>query len=65
MPDLPEKSLLRVDEVARFFRVTPRTVYLWIERGKVQSRETPGGGVRIARESLVLFLSTTRTSSVA
>ena len=52
MPSLPEKDLLRVDEVADYFSVTTRTVYLWIENGHLQTELTPGGQWRITRASL-------------
>lgn len=28
-------------------QVTPRTVWNWIEKGAVEIRRTPGGGVRV------------------
>jgi excisionase family DNA binding protein len=38
---------LTVKELAARERVTTRTVYHWIEKGAVDARKTPGGGVRI------------------
>jgi excisionase family DNA binding protein len=38
---------LTVKELAERERVTRRTVYHWIEKGAVETRKTPGGGVRI------------------
>jgi excisionase family DNA binding protein len=49
---LPNKELLRVDEVAAFFSVTTRTVYLWIDHGHFQVEKTPGGLIRITLESV-------------
>ena len=40
---------LTVKEFAAQERVTARTVRRWIEKGAVDARRTPGGGVRIAR----------------
>jgi hypothetical protein len=36
-----------VKEFAARERVTPRTVWNWIDKGAVTVRRTPGGGVRI------------------
>ena len=52
-PDLPEKTLLRVDEVARFFDVSPKTVYNWCEMGLIKACNINGGTLRIFRESLI------------
>jgi excisionase family DNA binding protein len=53
MNDLPEKTLLRVEEVAGFFRVTERTVRLWCEHGHLEAERTPGRSIRITRESVL------------
>lgn len=53
MNSLPEKELLRVDEVADYFRVTPRTIYLWIEIGHLEAEKTPTKQIRIPRESVL------------
>lgn len=50
--ELFKKVLLRVDEVAQYFNVTERTVYLWIEHGHLISESTPGGQLRITQESV-------------
>ncbi len=52
-PDLPQKTLLRVDEVARFFEVSPKTVYNWCDMGLVKACNPNGGTLRIFRESLL------------
>lgn len=55
---IPDKPLLRPDEVARLFQVTKKTVYQWHSLGKL-----PGGlkfgdkCLRFDRESVVLFMS--------
>lgn len=33
MEELPKRALLTVQEVARYFYVSERTVYLWIDHG--------------------------------
>lgn len=40
-------SELTVKEYATIERVTPRTVWRWIDKGAVPVRRTPGGGVRV------------------
>ena len=50
--ELPNKELYRVDEIARYYNVTNRTVYLWIEHKKLKTELTPGGQWRITRKSL-------------
>lgn len=49
---LPKEVLLRVDEVAHYFDVSERTVYLWIEHGHLEVKYTPGGQKRITKESV-------------
>lgn len=53
MPSLPEKDLLRVDEVADYFSVTKKTIYLWIENDHLQAEKIAGSVVRITRESVL------------
>lgn len=60
MTALPEKPLLRIEEVADFFDVTERTVRLWIAHGlliaeKYRREESDRGVIRITRESVVQF----------
>jgi excisionase family DNA binding protein len=50
MTDLPDKPTYTVTEIAFGFSVSKRTVYLWIETGKVKTVRTPGGSIRIPRE---------------
>ena len=52
MTDLPDKPLLRVGEVAIYFNVTERTVYLWIEHGLIKTESTPGGQIRVTKKSI-------------
>jgi excisionase family DNA binding protein len=49
---LPDKELLRPDEVAEYFSVSVQTVINWCERGKLKEVRTPGGHRRILRESV-------------
>jgi excisionase family DNA binding protein len=48
MTTLPDKELLRPDEVAAFWRVSVKTVYRWIDMG-VMDGVKKGGTVRIER----------------
>jgi excisionase family DNA binding protein len=34
--ELPERTLLRPSEVASFFNVSPKTIYLWHEMGRIE-----------------------------
>ncbi len=52
MTKLPDKELLRVEEVADFFSVTDRTIRLWIEHGHLAAEKIVGT-VRITRESVL------------
>ena len=49
---LPGRPTLRVSEVAYYYGVTERTVYLWIENGHLKTVLTPAGQWRITRKSL-------------
>jgi excisionase family DNA binding protein len=54
MTDLPQKALLRVDEVASYFDVTTRTIYLWIDHGLLEAEKFKGV-IRVPRESIQNF----------
>ena len=49
MTTLPEKSLLRPDEVAAFWSVSVKTIYRWIDLGILEAVKK-GGTVRVPRE---------------
>ena len=53
MKALPEKELLRVDEVADYFSVTNKTIYLWIENGHLEAPKIAGSIIRVTRESVL------------
>ena len=50
MKELPEKELLRPDEVAAFWRVDVKTIYRWIDLGIIPA-EKKGGTIRERREA--------------
>ncbi len=54
MNNLPNKALLRPDEVADYFSVDVRTVYLWIEEGIIQNAiRVTKKTIRIPREEAI------------
>ncbi len=53
MTDLPNKELLRVEEVADYFSVTKKTIYLWIDHDHLKAEKIAGSVVRITRESVL------------
>ncbi len=48
---LPEKPTYRISEVAFYYGVTERTVYLWIEHKHLKTVQTPSGQQRVTKES--------------
>jgi len=50
--NLPDKAYYRPDEIADFFRVSKKTVYNWIETGRLAATKIAGTSVRIPREAL-------------
>lgn len=52
MNNLPNKALLRPDEVAAYFSVTERTIRSWIKTGKIEAIKIVGT-VRIPREAIL------------
>jgi len=51
--ELPNRQLLRPDEVAKYYSVTKAAVYLWIETGKLNAVKIAGKTIRIPRESAI------------
>jgi len=49
---LPNKNLLRPDEVADYFSVTRSTVYNWIDSGRPAAAKVSGTIIRITRASI-------------
>jgi hypothetical protein len=52
MLELPNKELLRIDEVSEFFSVTDRCIRLWIEHGHLKAEKIVGS-IRVTRESVL------------
>lgn len=57
-PDLPEKTLLRPDEVAEFFSVSVKTIYAWCDNGSLRTVKI-NGTIRIYRTSIVRIVECT------
>lgn len=55
MKDLPMKTLLTPDEVAKFFSVSKQTVYNWCADGTVASCK-PNGVLRVYRASVMKLM---------
>jgi excisionase family DNA binding protein len=55
LKDLPPRGLLTPREAADFFRVTPRTVYLWIDRGDLEAVRI-AGSMRIPKAEILRIL---------
>ena len=51
MPILPDKLFLRPDEAAKFLSITRKTIYLWVEQGKLDAVKI-NGLIRIPREAI-------------
>jgi len=49
---LPRKDLFRVDEVAKYFDVTERTIFSWIAQGHLKAEKIVGT-LRIPRGSIL------------
>lgn len=49
---LPERELLRVDEVAAYFSVTAKTIRMWIKRGLLEA-DRRARTTRVLRESVL------------
>ena len=50
---LPNKELLRPGEVADYFSVTKKTIYRWVDEGKIDATKVAGRTLRIPRDSLL------------
>jgi excisionase family DNA binding protein len=58
MTDLPDKELLRPDEVAKYLSVTRKTVYFWIDTGKLEAYKIVNV-LRIPREAVLKIKKST------
>jgi excisionase family DNA binding protein len=58
-PDLPNRSLLTVEEVAEFYQVTVKTVRNWCEVGELETTSLRGV-MRIYRVSVIAKMNANR-----
>lgn len=54
---LPRKPFFRPGEAASIFCRHTRTVYRWVDEGKIDAVRTPGGGLLIPRASIITIVS--------
>ncbi len=54
--DLPNKTLFRPGEVAKFFGVSRATIYRWVEFGLLEGCKPTEGSLRIFRNSVIALL---------
>jgi len=59
MTALPSRPLLRLDEVAEYLDVTPRTVRRWISKGHLKA-EKLSRCIRVTRQSVLKFRQKSR-----
>jgi predicted site-specific integrase-resolvase len=52
-PDLPDKTLLRIDEVMEFFSVSESTIRRWCDEGALETTLINGKLLRIFRTSVI------------
>lgn len=52
----PVSTLMTPGEVAKIFRVDPKTVTRWASAGKVGHTRTPGGHVRFYRDEIMAMV---------
>lgn len=52
-----EHPLMTAREVAKLFRVDVKTVYSWVQKGKLDNVATPTGGVRLKTSQVTAILN--------
>lgn len=56
--------MLRVEDASAFFGTTPRTIYRWIEAGKLHFAESDKGLVLICAQSLAALVDIDRPETL-
>lgn len=56
---------MKTAEVAQALRVTPKTVWSWHKKGRLDGIELPGGELRFRRADVEAILSPTDTEGAA
>jgi len=59
--DLPQKSLLRPDEVAEFLSINEDTVYRYVDAGILTGTKVTGKMLRVYRKSVIAMVEAGRT----
>jgi excisionase family DNA binding protein len=49
---LTDRELITIEQAAEILQVSRRSIYNWLALGKVEGIRTPGGCVRLYRDSL-------------
>lgn len=63
MADLPDKELLRADEVADYLSVSVRTIYGWIDQGLLGAvRVGPTRILRVPRENVAKIIKSAQAT---
>lgn len=62
---MKEEPLLTPGEVARLFRVDPKTVTRWAASGRIGSIRTPGGHRRFRESEIKALVLSSSTKSIA
>lgn len=57
-PEIPDKTLLRPDEVAALFRVSMQSIYNWVKRGDLPCVRRIGQPIRFRRTDIIDILNT-------
>jgi predicted site-specific integrase-resolvase len=56
-PYFDDNVILNKPQAARFLQIRPRTLDLWMKRGRVPFIKLPSGAVRFRRDQLLDFIS--------
>lgn len=59
---IPDKELLRADEVAEIFRVKPKTIYSWHDIGKLPGVKMGNKCLRFRRAVIIEIISKDSTA---
>ncbi|MFA6315664.1 MAG: helix-turn-helix domain-containing protein [Candidatus Paceibacterota bacterium] len=59
MTDLPNKALLRPDEVAAYLSLSVKRIYGMIAEGKIVAKKIAGSTIRIPREEVEKLIQDT------
>jgi excisionase family DNA binding protein len=49
---MPDDELLTISQVAKIFKVRPKTVHTWVSDRRIAAIRTPGGRLRIKQSEV-------------